>query len=1191
MRTPLIMLPVVAALVALGCTDGPNDPYQPGPADAGWNSGNATSNTDGGQDYDAGYPTTGKNVPCSTDLKRQRWAWMLTQPIVPPRKYAGIDMAKNDNWDGLKIDDAEQAPATPDQVGGGLCQSVPLGNSGPCPSGFGGCNTNYWGNNYEVIFTWNVATHLVDQMELQLGYTGALETTTPYPDHNGQMHTWKVSVGDIIRRDGLAFQIGWGDTATFQQQTTDIFNAVMANYAPQAGVPFNQNTCNADSDCASATQVLTCQCDHGSNTDGTCVSAGKCGFKNCATDGNCLNRNDGLNTYMGFRPLVVYIVGTSGVPQPALSTPNLIYNFFSKWEPYSNLPQVVKLDANGPNATGTPIGAKDPGTVCVQEVGQTYDDFVKNCVQVTGDPPTDNTNLTKVTHSLTHDTEHWTANVLGVNQNFTSHKVLQDPTAVVLDSDMPSSGDVAQDWTFDSRARGVVRNDYTGYQIPNFRGSALLMMEWARLMLEDIGTITGHTYLLGDPACTGYDSSGTPNYELNPGCSGIEGMMIPYTGYDNDGSGTTPSDFSGDPSPLAELQYASNNWDYGNVYFASILKPGDLSGAFCVDPGSMVDCTADGVSIWQNALKHVIRVLGNGDVLNLPTELQDRRYYFKWFGVAYVKYLKAYGEYNTAHPATVDNFPDGTAGSGLSPSDVAAQKLDLESLFFDFSVTPGTGGAQTFDKFEYIDREYIGQGVGGADNYIPWDFEYGCDIFGGNQRYDNWFRRMDREEIALYSAMLEDKDHTPGQENNVNITNLFGSSILAGNWPSYACATGQSGDPSIDDCGGTNPPLDPVQSHPLVGGDCSAYTGEVPAGGNSYENGYVTGCGVQCDFTKFPASGCAENYKACIGGTACLDLKMDKNGHASYAKPLLAGYPGAWSRSPFSAGHSPVTIAAADKKPNLGVAMVHIPNFAQGPYTYSPIQSLTPNCTTDADCDQSQGSTCNTTTGFCSATCPTGYNLSSNKAWCNADTFNGTGTRAPEHAGLAPWLEVQPGVGFPIPLDAQHNQWVSTGQIDFTGVLEQYIVDYLPWTDPAKPSCISDGACRQGYSCDKNSHSCVTDDNTIQVAAIEGADFLGQAFVCQDPWTGDILHVGMFDSALGILDWLAAHPGASTALYGVVPSAQDACQILVIRSPADNYVDYIVAKGTGVTLNIGDGQGQGRVVDVVLWDPGLIQNL
>jgi hypothetical protein len=267
------------------------------------------------------------------------------------------------------------------------------------------------------------------------------------------------------------------------------------------------------------------------------------------------------------------------------------------------------------------------------------------------------------------------------------------------------------------------------------------------------------------------------------------------------------------------------------------------------------------------------------------------------------------------------------------------------------------------------------------------------------------------------------------------------------------------------------------------------------------------------------------------------------------------------------------------------------------------------------------------------APCPMGYTQSTDKVWCYAALNTGMDcgvvnppaepgsaacNAAPSFRPLVPWTEVQPANGFFIPLDAQHDQMVSTGQLDFSGVLETYLVDYVPYTDPARPSCVTGAgtnagkackvdtdcpqgvcsantqtcvACHDGYTCDPVGNTCNVNDNTINIDAIEGGDFLGQAFVCQDPSTGDILHVGMYDSALSVVDWLAAHPGSETGASGGIASAQTQCQILVISSPYDNYVDYIVSKTWGVTLNISGGQGQGRVTDIVLWDPALVQAL
>ena len=1163
MRKVCLFLAPVVVVAAIGCEDGPAQPFQPSPAGAGnnWNNGGtAPVNQAGSQSFTNSYPTTGKTQVCSTDLRRQRWGWMLQQPIAPPRLYAGLDIAKDDLWHGLKIEDAETAPPDPNMPGGGLCQSVPLGFIGGCPSGIGFCNGNYWGNNAEVNFFWNLATHLVDQMTLSLGYEGSMTATSDVNCKQcGGKHTYVVKIGDVIKKDGQPFLINWNDATARAQQITEIFNAVLFTFGPQAGIPYAESA-------------------------------------NCRADGNCLVFNAQGQTIFGFRPLAVYFQGNSGVPQPALSTPTLLYNFSTKYMPFSNLAQVLTLDARGPVATGISRGASPKGActggvggtcptgqacapdgmcrlVCNQQIGVSFKDMKTNCIQVSGNSTVDTVNLNKVLYGLAHDFEHWTANIQGINQNFTSSTVAADPTKVVLDADTPGDTDIAQDWTFDIRARGRAANDTKGGALAgplDLRGSAMVYIEWARLMLLDANRIinaaqpAGSAPLpprtLGDARCT--------NGNFDPGCTGLEGLIIPTGGSLSFAwDGTDPG----------------NNWDAGIFYGASILKPGDIVGGFCTDPGNFTDCASTN-SPWDQAQKWVLRRLGKGQIAGVPSELRDRRYYFKWFAVAYLKYLKAYSHLCASSPTTCNLV----AAGGLGPSLVAKEQLDLESLFFDNN-NQGVGNG--FDKFEYIDREFIGKGQEGtpgqAFNYIPWDFEYGSDIIGGNQRYDNWYRRMDREEIALYASMLTDKvNHTPGQENNVNITNLFGSAILAGTWPSYACATGTAGDPTAAGCP-VPPPIDSTV-HPCNPANASSCAG---LGGGAQCLSYVTSingtqnvCGTPCNFTTNPKTGCASPSQACAIATdgateACVDLKMDLNGpNAPNPHPYLYYYPGAWSRTPFAMGHSPITIMEADKHPNIGAAKITIPNFKDGPYTQSPQLA-----TYDAKGNP---------------VCPMGWTSDiPGGNWCNAPLMTQAGQNkwtAPSFPTLVPWFERQPGVGFTFPIDGQHDQNVSTGQFDFTGVLETYIVDYVPWIDTAgkgaNPSCASGTACNAGYACNPTTNACEKTDGTVQILAIEGSDFLGAAFLCQDPTTGDILGVHQYDSAQSILDWMAAHPGGWSGSAGAAnPSAQSACGIIVRQSPANNYIDFITSKSNGVKLSINQGSGQGRVVDVVLYDPGIVQ--
>jgi hypothetical protein len=412
MRRLCVKLALFVAVVLVGCEDGPNQTYKVSPAGAGdqWNNGNnapvVASNA--AQSPDARYPTAGKTTICSTDLKRERWGWMLTQPIIPPRFYAGLDMAKDDLWHGLGIEDAEAKPATDaSSPGGGLCQSVPQGFVGQCPSGIGYCNGNFWGNAGEVQYSWNLATHKLDQFNINLGYLG----TFTVKSKDGK-HTFVMKLGDVMKKDDQPFLLDW--TGNPRRAITEFYNAAIATYGPAAGLaPIDtlpNVTCTADFSPTAPTN--SCNASHPFCISNQCVP-------NCGSDGSCLVTSGGGSWFMGFRQLVFYTVGNTGVPQPALSTPVLWYNFASRFEPFGNLPQTLKLDAEGPVSYGPPLGARDPSIVCNQKVGVKFGDVRKNCVQVhgpAGNPDmVDQVNLNKLLNGLTHDQEHWTANAIGVN--------------------------------------------------------------------------------------------------------------------------------------------------------------------------------------------------------------------------------------------------------------------------------------------------------------------------------------------------------------------------------------------------------------------------------------------------------------------------------------------------------------------------------------------------------------------------------------------------------------------------------------------------------------------------------------------------------------------------------------------------------------------------------------------------------
>ncbi len=167
--------------------------------------------------------------------------------------------------------------------------------------------------------------------------------------------------------------------------------------------------------------------------------------------------------------------------------------------------------------------------------------------------------------------------------------------------------------------------------------------------------------------------------------------------------------------------------------------------------------------------------------------------------------------------------------------------------------------------------------------------------------------------------------------------------------------------------------------------------------------------------------------------------------------------------------------------------------------------------------------------------------------------------------------------------------FVQSAQLDFSGNLETYAVFYRPWQDPLQASCAYQ-ACRtkamgadEDYTCQNG--TCVAADNSIEIMGIEANDFLGDVFPCMDPSTGDVLAVDQYDSTLNILDWLTAHPGNPFNAAAGSPSAQTSCGIIVSYSPFDNYPDSIWSLTNGVGLNTNHGQGFGRIVDAMLFNP------
>jgi hypothetical protein len=1043
----------VAAPFLAGCEDGPNQTYSPATGTL-FNNGEPDASFDPPTSaYDAGYASVSRTAACTADIKRARWAKMLTENIVPPRNYAGVDMAGGDTWQGLTVEAAEQPPDST-TLEGGNCQGVAGGNTS-CPSGLGNCGQIFWGDNGEVNFIYNLATHVVDQMDLTLGYTGQMKFTSRDGKNN-----YVLSVGLPPQKNGKTYLIPWNNSnckadptaPCYDEIITELFNAAMATFdgKGEAGIPWPVDS------------------------------------PSCAKDHNCLQYpNDGAgNTILGFRPLVVYFLGGqhAGTPQPVNSTPTQLYNFYTKLEPYSKAPETLKIDSVGPTAS-VAVGDGMPPKTCTIQIGQTYQNFLDNCINVwsSANSTLNTLDLNKVLGGRSHDYENIQFNVVGVNQNFSLTPDLST-YQIVQDTDLPKATDFSTDWYFDVRASASLANETAGAN--GLLGTGLVQREFVRLAQQDINQYlpVAQRHAIGDPKCV-------TQVPAAAGCTGLESIYVA----DGDPNGTPPGAAFADDPPGLQIEYTTGTPWGSNGCNVSVIEPGDPQACYA----DAAHGPAKG-PFWDQALQQVTKVLGNGDILSLPPAVRDRRYFFRWFGIADVKYLKAYGAAMTA----------GTDPTKITPTIVANTTIDLESLFFDNSF------ANQFDKIEYIDRSVVVNPPPAGQEYlgVPMDYEYGTDVKAGNQRYTNWYRRLDREENALFKAYLRDPSKLPGQENSLNLTNMFGSPVLANAYPSLKCATEiwTAGKPSVA-----------AAPDYATGGDCAgAAPPPLDANGNTVMD---------------------------LNGQMAL---ADPAHAAAYAnpQPLLAQYPGVWGQTILTIGHSPIQINATDRL--VEGAHANIPVFAN----------------VNAAC---------AVKGY-----PTNVDPNCDPAMATAQNV------------LVPWQPDQPGSGFFIPngADVTTVKLIQAGTLDFTGVLETYEVFYKPYVDQVQPQCASDTPCLAGYTCQSDNPSastgtlsgqCIASDNSIKVAAIFASDFLGEIFVCQDPNSGDILHVRQYQSTFDILTWLADHPGNPA---NQVPSAQDACNIGVKYSAFDNYPDYIVSSGNGIVLNTNQGQGYGRIVDAELFD-------
>jgi len=741
----------VLCAVASACEDGPGQTFTTAPAGAQnrWNDGKppANANPPATQPFDQDFAGGGnKQEICTGEQRAKRWAAMVHEPIIPPTQAAGLDGAGGESWQGLTVQQAEKIN----------CQSASLGD-------FYGDGTlvNVWGDNGEVWINYSLSNHnKIVGISLSTGYLGELN----FKSRDGK-NSFQIVLNTQITKNGNPYQVDWDDDAKFNVEATEIADALFATYAPQ--LP--------------AENIKT----------GSCINSGHC-TKAIYPDQAALR----------IWPLGVHL--SADFPYSAQPVPSRFTGIdlsLPRVMPYSLAATSMKLDKQGPVAQ---IGGLGGGNkTCKIELGLSWKEFLANCVNVTGKKQQDDVALAKLTGNIRHGAESFLFDTSGMDVNFLSSTLA--PFEVLLDADRPQDGDKADSLSIDAESLVLFTDDYAADgKTQDLHGTGAIYFEYARLVQAELNrqiklkNPAAITHELGDPACLFAD---TPNFDpatfkYAENCTGFEGFLTPLAPLTDKAGVAMPVDVS----PTNRLRLGV---DAAEIIGELGMKPGKPIAAFCMDAngnfgtgyfycGGGDKYGAKG-AFWDVSYQRVLSVLGKGQLANLPVECRDRRFYFRMYATAVVKYLMAAG--------------DGNA------SDLSAIEMDPSALVFD------TEGAGQSESAEYIDRRFV------SASQAPLDFVLSADIVNGTLYYYSFSRYLVREEAAMYQAMTEKSGDPLGKENVLSLTNVFGSPVLANGWSdhevkgapkksAYQCATAnwktkEEYTNIYKACEGELPPLDP----------------------------------------------------------------------------------------------------------------------------------------------------------------------------------------------------------------------------------------------------------------------------------------------------------------------------------------------------------------------------------------------
>ena len=895
-----------------GCEDGPNQPYSAAPANAAgnWNSAgpDAATSDPGMQGYDAGGGGTNAINVCTPAEQSAAWAKAFMAPIVPPFQMGGVDLSNGGTFKAVELQDVITGSNGQTQ----LCQGGPAGACSASGEGIG----YQWGPSGQLYSCYDPASQALTFLTAFPGYTGQVKFTLPKTfngqavpkavdqDGNANDLNFVWEIGKPITENGKVLNLGWTSQGMDHVPLNKLYLGMLATFAPSLIAVTNPTV----------TPPLN-EMDDGSYD---CFVPQK-----CRTSAN----PDASGGNFGCRPAALYFdAAESQSTDPATAaTPGDIYMYPAKYEPYSFSAYDVSLDTfkdgnadpnllfNGQPIYGpyAPAGVLSPAGApvtpfCTVYMGQSFGQFEKNCVNVTGDSAVDKTSLEKLLGAQVHTTEWFVFSINGINENFGADQaeLTQNGVPSVLQDteQTPNSDDVATDFFVDIRAYGLCLNDMRGNSSPppaavstldkysdsfflgqDLHGTAAIEGYYRQLVYNDLKkqlVATGVTPQTNPESCW-FDSSpykddavGLANalatWVAPVGCTGFEQMVtaaMPTGGVTCSGSDPNCDDGLFEPTnPTVWTDYLDIT--FANYGILTLFRPGDPQVDFVADPIKQVGFNNNdqgSENLLQASLNQVVGILGRGNVNNVPPAARDWRYYLTFWGQAFIKYLLN----RHMNPTWQDLYND----------DLAAVKtmkqVNQDQLFFDLF--------NGLDRFEYVDR------TAASTLGAPLDMDYEILLSTSNTQANNYYQRLEREEKALYTSMLADKSQVPGSNENVNVSDLFGApAILRG----------------VPAAGATD-----AMGNPIPGKDA-----------------------WYCVTTLSDAD--------CPGGPptdASGNVLVDGEG-----RPLFTNYHGIWTGTAFSIGQQlPIT----ETKPYIQSAMVDVPNY-KNPYDLTspntPLSTLVP---------------------------------------------------------------------------------------------------------------------------------------------------------------------------------------------------------------------------------------------------------